>query len=320
MNIAILSDAVLPAAWAFGGHGLGQMVAQVAEGLRAAGHEVSLYAKAGSQFSGRLVTAQAEGHEGEKTLAKLAYGDHKRHAFDVFLDAGHLHTLTRLFPALPVVNWHHDAFQEITGCSVVVSAIQRVMMQHGERARVIFNAVQDRGVYAAEPAIPGYALYLGTVIDYKQPGLAIEACARLQIPLVMAGIGADAVQAGPGVRRMSPVSGHDKWALIANARVLLQLGHSESFGLTTIEAGLCGTPVVAWPTGGNLDTVAYGVNGVFVPNLTGDRVGAVGDAIERAWNMDRATCRQYARKFADVGRQIREMETALRDCAAGRRW
>jgi glycosyltransferase involved in cell wall biosynthesis len=116
------------------------------------------------------------------------------------------------------------------------------------------------------------------------------------------------------------IGGRYKDELFQKARVFLQLGIGESFGLTTLEAGLYGTPVVAWPMGGSLDLVNYGVNGTFVPMQGADKVQNVVDAIECAWWIRRETCRAWAEKHCNPERQIDQYEDACAACSKGEWW
>lgn len=327
MRICVLSDCVFPTPLA-NGHGLGLMAWQIAEGLRGLGHDVTLIAKEGSQFSGTLhMPPDATNYNGEVLLARDAMRLHRSWPFDVFLDNGHLHVLSDIRTDIPIVNVFHDIYQEHARCPILLSGGQQVMMATKnpkfEKARIIHNALNDEAfppVYETY-SIP-YALFMGVRSEIKQPLLAIEACARMGIELYMAGsdvIGRFPSGAHEAVHVFGAVSGDSKLSLLQNARVFLQLGTCESFGLTTLEANLCGTPVVAWPAGGSLDLIEYGVNGVFVPQ-GGNPVMAVADAIERAWDMDRTKVHNHAEQFADVNGQIHAYEEALIDTIKGNWW
>lgn len=324
MRLAVLSDAALqtphPA-----GHGLGRSVSIIAEHLFQRGHDVTLYAKQGSRFSGRLVTPEtAEGYEGEWILAQAALRDHKQHAYDAFWDAGHLHCIAEMFTNIPVVCEFHDAYQEYARCPVLKSNGQKALMPpQFEGARVIYNALDPAEYPFNEiPDAQNYALFMGAISQIKQPLLAIEACARMGVKLVMAGMPVDAAMPfteHSNVEFVGAVQGARKLQLLQNARVFLQLGIGESFGLTTLEANLCGTPVVAWPTGGSLDIIRYGVNGIFViPG--GDKVQAVCDAIDRAWHMDRRFVRAAVEGRFSIDAQVTAVENALIDCVCGEWW
>lgn len=323
MRIAVISDAVLetphPA-----GHGLGRIVSQVAEGLHRRGHDVTLFAKKGSTFSGKLIAPEdAKGYEGELALAREVMREHRANLFDAILDSSHIHRLSDLFPDLPVVNVYQDSFQSYQRCPVLMSEGQKTLMNADfENAPVVYNAVDA----AVVPMGWGgnYALFAGAISDIKQPLLAMEACARMNIPLVMVGGGATYTLRPSGNEgfRYLGASPHAKvLELMRHARVFLQLGTHESFGLTTVEANLSGTPVVAWSAGGSLDIIQYGTNGVFVSVMGKDSIQNVCDAIDRCWYIDREQCRRYAEaRFGNVDAQIDAYETLLGRCAVGEWW
>lgn len=325
MRIAVLSDCVFPTPTP-DGHGLGRMVHQIAEGLLHQGHDVVLFAASGSKFSGAMVMPNAAvGYEGEQILAREALKIHREFPFDVFLDNGHLHVLSSMLPDLPVVNVFHDAFQEHRHNAVLLSQGMKALMPPPfESAQVIHNTLPFGDYRFSEyPSSPPYILFLGAISDIKQPILAIEACARMKVKLVMAGqqvFGKFPMSSFGNVQYIGPVSGQRKLDLLSNARVFLQLGVAESFGLTTMEAALSGTPVVGWPAGGTLDQIVYGMNGVFVPLTGGDIVQNVCDAIDRAWDMNRALVRAWALKWTTVAQQVAAYEEVLAKVMQGARW
>jgi len=325
MRICVISDAVLPSPMK-DGHGLGKVQHTLAEGLKSRGHDVTFVARQGSQFSGNLITPDgAEGYPGEWILARAALQTHKQNRFDAFLDGSHIHVLADMFPDLPIANQYHDNYQAYRRCPILMSKGQRALLPpEFERAAIIPNALNPADFEVSlKPDPQDYALFMGALVDFKNPLLAIEACARMGIKLVMAGAapsGQLPFADGSNVQYIGPVSGQYKLDLLKGARVFLQLGTVESFGLTTLEAALSGTPVVGWPAGGTLDIIANGINGVFVNATMKDKVAAVVNAIERAWYMDRATVRKYAESISSVDRQLDAYEFALSRVARGEWW
>lgn len=324
MRLCILSDCVFPTPTP-DGHGLGLMVWQIAEGLKAHGHDVTLIAKEGSQFSGTLHTVPgAEYYEGEQLLARDAMRLHRSWPFDAFLDNGHLHLIAEIHPNIPIVNVFHDMFQQWQRCPVLLSEGQRALMSPAfDSAWSIPNALPaDSYTPLLDTFDKPFALFMGALSEIKQPILAIEACARAGVDLVMAGasiIGKFPAGGYEHVQTFGAVGGRKKESLLRNARVFLQLGTGESYGLTTLEANLSGTPVVAWPAGGSLDLIQYGINGVFIPPGS-DTVQATADAIDRAWDMDRRQVRAYAETLCNVDAQIVGYEDALISAIEGTWW
>jgi glycosyltransferase involved in cell wall biosynthesis len=325
MRLAIISDAVL-ATPTPGGHGLGRMVSQIAEGLLARGHDVTLFAKPGSRFSGALITPpDAVGYEGERALAREVMRVHRGRAFDGVLDNSHLHWVAHMFPDMPTVNVYHDCFQNYVRCPVLLSQGQRALMPPAfDGAAIVPNTLDAAEFIPSIAHAPQeYAFFCGALSEMKQVVLAMEACARYGMPLIIAGqpvLGQFPVGSSNNCEYVGTVVGVQRDNLYRGATVFLQLGYIESFGLTTLEANLCGTPIVAWASGGSVDIVHDGINGVFVCSIGNDKVEAVAQAIERAKWLDRTKVRAYAETLCNVDRQLDAYEELCKRVILGERW
>jgi glycosyltransferase involved in cell wall biosynthesis len=164
----------------------------------------------------------------------------------------------------------------------------RLRSAYGVDAEVVYPPVDTRPYEDAGWTTPkgDYYLILGRIVPYKRVDLAIEAFRDLRIPLVVAGSGRQAEE----LMRLAPANVHfigsvaeaDKPALLAGARGLVFPGE-EDFGIVPVEAMAAGTPVIGYRSGGLVETVRDGVDGVLFAEQTSS---ALRHAVERSQDLD----------------------------------
>ena len=103
-----------------------------------------------------------------------------------------------------------------------------------------------------------YYLTVGRLVDYKRVDLAVEACKQLGRPLRVIGSGPQLKElkkiAGQNVQFLGKVSDAELRENLANCKALLFPGE-EDFGIVPVEAQSFGRPVIAYASGGILETV-----------------------------------------------------------------
>jgi glycosyltransferase involved in cell wall biosynthesis len=168
----------------------------------------------------------------------------------------------------------------------------RIERCYGRAAEVVHPPV-DVQHYLGVPRDPqNYYLAFGRVVPYKRVDLAVAACARLGVPLKVAGGGRalEAVRAamppGASVEFLGRVSERERDELLGGARALL-FGGEEDFGIVPVEAQAAGLPVIAYRKGGAGETVLDGRTGVLFDEQT---VAGMAGAIER---FERLTLAQH---------------------------
>ena len=163
---------------------------------------------------------------------------------------------------------------------------RRIHAFYGRDAEVVHPPVAV-DFFTPAPAAPGehreesgYALVVSALAPYKRVEVAIAACERAGMPLRIAGDGPERERltrlAGAGTRLLGRVGDAALRDLYRGARLLLQPG-VEDFGIASVEALACGTPVVAVARGGVLDVVEDGRHGVLYDDR-GDPAAPAGPA------------------------------------------
>ena len=118
-----------------------------------------------------------------------------------------------------------------------------------------------------------YFLTVSRLVRGKGVEIIIEACAKLNLPLKVVG-------SGPLLGELEKLINHKSKTLnqieflgevkdeglseiYSNAKALIVASEDEDFGITSVEAQGCGTPVIAVRAGGYLETVLEGKTGEF---------------------------------------------------------
>lgn len=144
---------------------------------------------------------------------------------------------------------------------------KRVEKYYRRDSQVIFPPVAiERFPVASENRAREFFLVAGAMVPYKRFDLAIEACEKAGLNLIVAGDGPEfarlAKLAGPHTKLVKNPSDAKLLELFGRAKALIFPG-VEDFGIIAIEAMACGVPVIAYDAGGAKDFVIEGKTGTF---------------------------------------------------------
>ena len=134
---------------------------------------------------------------------------------------------------------------------------------------------------------------------YKKIELVVKAFNDLGLPLKIAGSGTASYglrkMAKPNIEFLGRITDEELRRRYSEARAFI-FPANEDAGIMPVEAMSCGTPVIAYGTGGALETVKEGETGLFFPEQS---VRSIKDAIHRFESMEfnREHIRMHARQF-----------------------
>jgi glycosyltransferase involved in cell wall biosynthesis len=133
----------------------------------------------------------------------------------------------------------------------------RIRKHYGRESVVIHPPVDVRSA-SIDQQKGDYYLAIGRLVDYKRFDLAIDACTKLGRRLLVIGVGPEYQKlkrsAGPMIEFLGKLSDSDVRENLAACRALLFPGE-EDFGIVPVEAQTFGKPVIAYASGGALETV-----------------------------------------------------------------
>ncbi|HEX3051923.1 MAG TPA: glycosyltransferase [Aggregatilineaceae bacterium] len=168
--------------------------------------------------------------------------------------------------------WDYEAAQRVDEFIAISTEVQqRIKQFYGRASTIIYPPVECAERFKPSPVTEDYFLILSRLVPYKRIDLAVEACTRLGLPLIVGGKGRDRERlealAGPTVKFLGFVPDDEVPDLMARCRAFIFPG-LEDFGITPVQAQAAGRPVIAFKGGGALDTVLPGQTGLFFEEQT----------------------------------------------------
>ncbi|MDD4237359.1 MAG: glycosyltransferase family 4 protein [Desulfotomaculaceae bacterium] len=325
MKIAMLA----PIAWRTPPRGYGpweRVVSLLTEGLAVRGIDVTLFATADSLTQAKLHACVPHPYEEDKTLDAKVW--ECLHISELFERAGDFDLIHNHFDFLPLT------YSGLTDTPVLTTIhgfsspkILPVYKKYNSRTHYVAISNADRsseldyiatvyhGIdlenFTFRETPEDYLLFFGRIHHDKGAAEAVQIARQTGMKLILAGVIQDmdyykaAVEphldgvmldyvgvAGPELR--------DK--LLGGARALLHPIHfKEPFGLSVVEAGACGTPVVAFNKGSMPELLENGVNGFLV-----DDVPAAAEAVRSLSLVSRLKCRQLVEERFSRERMVED--------------
>jgi glycosyltransferase involved in cell wall biosynthesis len=325
MHIAMLA----PIAWRTPPRHYGpweSVASLLTEGMVACGHDVTLFATANSQTSGRLHAVCPRGYEEDRALIPkvweclhiselFEHGD----AYDIIHN--HFDYLPLTYTGLtttPVVTTIHGfsspgilpVYKKYNDTAFYVSISDADRSPELDYIETIHHGI-DIQLFDFQPAPDDTLLFFGRIHNDKGARQAIAIAKASGKKLIMAGIIQDQMYFdryvaphldNETVVYVGSVGPVERNRLLGKALALLHpIQFDEPFGLSVIESMACGTPVIAFDRGSMPELIENGKHG-FLINTVDEAVHAVAHISK----IDRATCRRHVERHFTVDRMVRE--------------
>jgi len=148
-----------------------------------------------------------------------------------------------------------------------------------------------------------YFLIVSRLVPYKKIDIAIKAFNKLNLPLVIIGDGPDKKRLekliiSKKIKLIGRISDEELSEYYKNCFVYIQ-PNKEDFGISMVEALMCGKPVLSLRSGGALEIIEEGFNGEFFDDPT---MEVLADGVRRICenykNYNNELIRQSAQKFS----------------------
>lgn len=314
-QIAPITERVPPKTYG----GTERVVHALTQELVKRGHEVTLFASGDSLTSASLVSVYPKSLRESKikdlygfnmwTLMNIGVAYERAEEFDIIHDHnGHISLPTaNMCTVTPVVMTMHGAFnsentrifETLKNPHVVsISKSQVQGLPPINHVGNVYNGL-DMQEYPFSDTHDGYLLYVGRICLEKGVRHAIEVAQLLHLPLIIA------AKLEPSdmtyfkeyiepylsdrITWIGEVNEQKRNELMSRAMCFLHpVRWKEPFGLTLIESGACGCPVIAFGKGSIPEVIANEKNG-YVVNDTEEMV----EAVKKIALINRAECRKY---------------------------
>lgn len=296
-----------------------QVAYNMSKGLADLGHEITLFATGDSISPGKLESVVPAGYEEDREMdAKASECLHISNLMERAAEFDIIHNHFDFLPltwskliATPMVTTIHGfssekilpVYQKYNGHVSYVSISDSDRHPTLDYAATIYNGI-DPDLFTLNTDPQDYLLFFGRICHEKGAHTAIEIARKSGRKLIIAGIIQDAhyfdSQVKPfiddrNVLYVGSVGPEKRNELLGNALALLHpIYFDEPFGLSVVEAMLCGTPVIAFNRGSMPELIEDGKAGFLVTDAE--------EAVEKVRHLagiNRSDCREWARsKFS----------------------
>ncbi len=189
---------------------------------------------------------------------------------DEFQQPGLIKKLTPLFLSY-LRMWDQEASARVDQFVAISDFISRRIKKYYQREAEVIHPPVDTFKFKIAEQVDAYFLMVGRMVPYKRFDLAIRAFNELGWPLKIIGDGPQKKNlqkmSGKNIEFLGLASDHLLPAYYSRAKAII-FPQEEDFGIVPVEAMASGRPVIAFRSGGSLETIKEGETGLFFEEQT----------------------------------------------------
>ena len=214
---------------------------------------------------------------------------------------GYLRLIKNILP--PFISylriWDREASYRVDEFWAISEFIkERINKYYSKNSEIVYPPVDISNFYISSE-LDDYFLMVGRLVAYKRFDLGVKAFNKLGLPLKIVGIGPELRKlkgmAKDNIEFLGLVSDNRLASLYSKTRALV-FPQEEDFGIVPLEAMASGRPVIAFRSGGAVETIKEGKTGLFFDEQ------AIDSIVYTVKNFDSSKfnsedCRKQAEKF-----------------------
>lgn len=180
-------------------------------------------------------------------------------------------------------NWDISSSARVDRFAANSRFVQQRINKVWRREADIIHPPVETTLFRPSSDLGDFYLWVGQLVPYKRPDIAVDAFTANGLPLVVVGSGGMAKQlrarAGPNVVFVERMDFDELRSAYARCKAYVMTAE-EDFGITPVEAMASGRPVIAYGRGGALDSVEEGSTGIFFDTPDADALIAAVECME----------------------------------------
>ncbi len=197
--------------------------------------------------------------------------------------------------------WDHVAAQRVDKFIANSEFVAKRIKKYYQRDSTVIYPPVDTKQFLISPRIDDYYVLVSRLRPYKRVDIAIKAFNQLHMPLKIIGSGEEEIRlkkiAKDNIEFLGELSDIERNRVLSQAKAFIH-PQEEDFGIAAVEAMACGRPVVAYKSGGALETVIEGETGVFFKEQTWEALADTVIRFHRQENQfDSVKIKAHAEKF-----------------------